>query len=275
MKRDIKLYNYHTDCPNCEGFNTRLNSPLNKEYAMCYSCSLIFKPTDSEIEKMNTPYPIDMAVHKDLASVSNQEMDYIKQVYEINIKSKSGDLNLLNKDIEEATNKILNKEQYNNIIIFSNFTNERKIKNSTIIEETEIKNIEKILYTKVLKNGKIDCVIFENISNLILSKILASMRHALTANCIIVAYAPIVNDIYNNFISYIRNNKYFYNIYTIFREFNRFNFNIFELNKLNYFNQLILKIGSNTDIKFNELLETISKKDHRNIMYSEPLTIIE
>jgi len=275
MKRDIKLYNYHTDCPNCEGFNTRLNSPLNMEYAICYSCSLIFKPEDSEIEKMRTPYPIDIAIHKDLANISNQQMDYIKKIYEINTKAKSGDLNLLNKDIEAATDHILNGGQYNNIVIFSNFGVERKIAKTTIITETEIKQIEKILYTKVLKNGKIDCIIFENVSNLILSKILGNIQQALTSDCLAVAYAPIVDDIYNNFISYIRGNKYFYNIYTIFREFNRINFNIFELKKLNYFNQLILKFGSNEDVSFNKLLETISQKDHRNIMYSEPLTIIE
>lgn len=275
MKRDIKLYNYHTDCPNCNGFNTRLNPALNLEYAICYSCSLIFKPNNSEIEKMRTPFPIEMAVHKDFENVSKQELDYIKEVYKVNSSLKSNNIDILNKEIENQTNIFLNKNEYQNIIIFSNFSTDRKIKNCTIISENNLKDIEKVLYTKVLKNGKIDCVVFENISNIILSEILNKIKDALAFNAIITIYSPIVDNIYNNFISFIKNNKYFYNIYTIFREFNKIYFNIFEYNRLNNFNQLVLKNGSNDDWHFNNKLNTISKQDHRNIMYSEPLTIIE
>jgi len=156
MKKDIKLYDYHTTCPNCDGFNTRLNKALNMEYVMCYACSLIFKPSNDEIEKMRTPLPIEMAIHKDLENISNQEIDFLKKVHETNINLKIGDLDLLDEEIGYTFQPFLNKKKYNNIVIFSNFGIERKIDNCTIIAETDHKNIEKILYTKILKNCKID-----------------------------------------------------------------------------------------------------------------------
>jgi hypothetical protein len=275
MKKDINLYTYHTNCPNCNGFNTRLCKSLNLEYVLCYSCSLVFKPNEEELKKIKTPYPIEMAINKKYENLADQELNYIKDVYNTNIAAKSNNLEALYKEIRKATLQFLDENNFKNVVLFNNaLKNESEIKNCTIIDQTKIKNIEKIIYKDILKNGKIDAVFVENPCSIVLSELLSRIIGSITDNCIFVIYAPIVDNIYNNYQNFIKNNNYFYNTYTICREFGNIDYNIFNMNKLDNFYQFILKHGSNKDEQFNEKISKISRKEMRNVMYSEPLMVI-
>jgi hypothetical protein len=275
MKKDINYYNYHATCPDCDGFNTRLSKPLDSKYALCYSCSLTFRLSDEEIKKIKMPYPIPMAVHKDYENLSQTELKYIDNVNSANALCKSNELNELYFEIRQSSASLIEKLDIKNGIIFSKYINDNfKFKNITQISETEIRLIEKKIYQDVLKNGKIDTILLEDISNIELSKLLNFIKNALASNAIFISYVPIIDNIYNNFNNFITNNLYLYNTYTISRNFTKIDYNIFDFTKLQNFYQFIIKNGSNEDSNFNENLSKISKKEMRNIIYSEPLTII-
>jgi hypothetical protein len=216
-----------------------------------------------------------MAVHKDYENLSQIELKYIDNVNSANALCKSDELNGLYLEIRQSSASLIERLDIKNGIIFSKYINNNfKFQNITQISETEIRLIEKNIYKDVLKNGKIDAVFLEDISNIELSKLLNFIKNALTSNAVFISYVPIIDNIYNNFNNFIIDNLYLYNTYTISRNFTKIDYNIFDFTKLQNFYQFIIKNGSNKNSEFNNELSKISKKEMRNIIYSEPLMII-
>lgn len=275
MKKDINIYNYHTVCPNCKGFNTRLSKAIDFR-ALCYSCSLFFKPSDIEIKKMSTPLPVQMAIHPSMQNLSEKQLDYIKNIHDVNIKAKNESTLILQKEIRQATTNIINQYGPKNCLILSDFDEKIETEFRTnLVNDTDTKLIEKNIYKNILKFGKIDCLIIENLSNIILSELLSAITPSIETSAKYIIYVPVFENIYNQYHNYIKNSNYVYNTYTICREFNNIYCNIFNFTKLNNFYQYEIKYGVNLTTDFNEKIKNISKKEMKNIIYSEPLFIIK
>lgn len=275
MKKDFKIYNYYTTCPNCSNFNTRINKALDLKYVLCYTCSLVFRPTDEELKKISTPLPIQISVHNNFKKFHEKEINYLENINKKNINTDFN-ADALNLEIRKKTLLKLSEFKNKNCVIISN--NESLINNQdnkiNIVSATSIKEIEKIIYTKVLKNGKIDLLIIENLQNLIISDLLIQTSTALSFDANILIYSPIINNIYNNYYNYIISSKYIHNLFTMFYSVARINYNLYFYEKLDNFYLLTAKAGVNTNKNFIEEIEGLIQEEIRNIIYSEPLFLV-
>jgi len=274
MNKNFQIYNYYTTCPNCSNFNTRINKALNLKYVLCYTCGLIFKPSSEEIKKILTPLDVQVGVHESLKNPHNKELDYLNKIKEKPIENN--DYSILLNEIRDHTLSILeNSDSKNFAIISNNITEIKNNKNNiTISPSTSAKEIEKSLYTKILKNGKIDNLIIENVQHINAYSIFSYMQNAMNIDANIYIYIPIINNIYNNYYKYITDSDYIHNTYTLSHSLSRINYSIVDLKRLNNFYVFKAKSGINTNKNISEELESIVNAEVRNILYSEPLFLV-
>lgn len=273
MKRDIQVYDYHTTCPNCKGFNTRLNKAV-EFYVLCYSCSLLFKPSHEEIEKMKTPLPIRMAIHPSMAGLPDESLTYVKKIYNENSNKQNGEVNELQIELRNASLTSIETHHPKNCLILSQMDNLPMLQyQTTVCKETSVKLIEKFLYQNVLKLGKIDLLILEDVSKIVLLELLERVKDSVSQNGAYIIYSPIFDKVYHDHFNFFKKSDYIYNTYTISHSFEKLQYNIFSYNKLSNFYQYILKLGFNNDKNFNATLKGILNQEMKNIIYSEPLFI--
>jgi|LakMenEpi03Aug12_release.lakeMendotaPanAssembly.Ray.scaffolds.fasta_scaffold03611_6 hypothetical protein len=274
MNKNFQIYNYYTTCPNCSNFNTRINKALDLKYVLCYTCGLIFKPSNEEIKKILTPLDVQVGVHESLKNSHNEELDYLNKIKEK--PAENNDYSILSNEIRNYTLSILESINSKNFAIISNNITEIKNdkNNITISPSTSAKEIEKNLYTKILKNGKIDNLIIENVQHVNIYAIFSYMQNAMNVDANIFTYIPIINNIYNNYYKYITDSDYIHNTYTLSHALSRINYSIVDFKRLNNFYVFKAKSGANINKNISEDLESIVNAEVRNILYSEPLFLV-
>jgi len=269
-KKDFKIYSYHAACPNCKNYNTRLNKALKSQYALCYTCSLVFKLTDEEIKNFTTPLDLKIGIHQDLDTFYPEEIEFINKINNIN-KIENNIYNNLHSEVRNHTVSLLNNLNKNCLIISDHLNNENISEKINFISNGNIQNIEKEIYTNILKKGKIDLLIIENLQNITLSSLLDLIQHSMAKNGDIYVYIPNINNIYQLYYKYITDSKFIHNIYTACHTLNKFKYNIHNINDLDNHFVLHANLSSISSKDFNNYLQDIVNKQNKNIIYSEPI----
>jgi hypothetical protein len=100
------------------------------------------------------------------------------------------------------------------------------------------------------------------------------MQNAMNVDANIFTYIPIINNIYNNYYKYITDSDYIHNTYTLSHALSRINYSIVDFKRLNNFYVFKAKSGANINKNISEDLESIVNAEVRNILYSEPLFLV-
>lgn len=265
---DINVYYYHTECPNCKGLNTRVNNVLKKKYVLCYNCSLVFRADPNEIKKMLTPFDAPVDINKNF-EFANKHISEI--IYEEKLKSQvvsDGDLNILNSEIRKNTLNILSNSNFKNHLIFSDIPPNND--NLNITNLTEIEEIKRFVFKNCLKNGKIDFLIFENISNIILYNLIEDLKSSFSNDCKFLIYSPNILNIFTNYINFITDNTYLYNSHTILKTFGYFDIILKNSHKTENFYIFEMAFGHANPQDYNKLIDPFISNDTSHLIYSEP-----